>query len=157
MQGDTQMNSRLVKRMFDACYVAKRTRDMLPSLPDGVQPSYIHYLDCIQGMEEKGNQVRVSDISDFLNIPRPGVTRTVKEMEAKGYLQKIASPDDGRVTFLTATEKGRKLHQKYDDEYFKALLPYMHAISEEEAENMIATIEKFYQIMSERREDYDKR
>ncbi len=52
-----------------------------------------------------------------MNIPRPGVTRTVKEMEAKGYLQKIASPDDGRVTFLTATEKGRKLHQKYDEEY----------------------------------------
>ena len=151
------MNHRLIKQMFDACYVAKRTRDMLPPLPEGVQPSYIHCLDCILGLEEKGKQVRISDLSEFLNIPRPGVTRTVKEMEAKGYLQKIASPDDGRVTFLTATEKGRKLHQKYDEEYFNGILPYFDSISEEEAETIIATIEKFYQIMSGRRETYDKR
>ena len=98
------MNNRLIKQMFDACYMAKRTRDLLPPLPEGVQPSYIQYLDCMQELEEKGKQVRISDISEFLNIPRPGVTRTVKEMEAKGYLQKMASPDDGRVTFLTATE-----------------------------------------------------
>ena len=96
------MNNRLIKQMFDACYMAKRTRDMLPPLPEGVQPSYIHYLDCMRELEEKGKQVRISDLSEFLNIPRPGVTRTVKEMEAKGYLQKMASPDDGRVTFLTA-------------------------------------------------------
>ena len=151
------MNNRLVKQMFDACYMAKRTRDLLPPLPEGVQPSYIHCLDCILGLEEKGKQVRISDISEFLNIPRPGVTRTVKEMEAKGYLQKMASPDDGRVTFLTATEKGRKLHQKYDEEYFSGLLPYFDSVSEEEAETMIATIEKFYQIMSGRRAAYDKR
>ena len=151
------MNHRLIKQMFDACYMAKRTRDMLPPLPEGVQPSYIHCLDCILGLEEKGKQVRISDISEFLNIPRPGVTRTVKEMEAKGYLQKIASPDDGRVTFLTATEKGRKLHQKYDEEYFNGILPYFDSVSEEEAETMIATIEKFYQIMSGRRAAYDKR
>ena len=151
------MNNRLIKQMFDACYMAKRTRDMLPPLPEGVQPSYIHCLDCILSLEEKGKQVRISDLSDFLNIPRPGVTRTVKEMEAKGYLQKMASPDDGRVTFLTATEKGRKLHQKYDEEYFNGLLPYFDSISDEEAETMIATIEKFYQIMSGRRATYDKR
>ena len=151
------MRIETLKKMFDACYQAKRARDLLPSLPDGVTSSYIHYLDCMQELEEKGKQVRISDISEFLNIPRPGVTRTVKEMEAKGYLQKIASPDDGRVTFLTATEKGRKLHQKYDEEYFNGILPYFDSISEEEAETMIATIEKFYQIMSGRRETYDKR
>ena len=151
------MNNRLIKQMFDACYMAKRTRDLLPPLPEGVQPSYIHCLDCILGLEEKEKQVRISDLSEFLNIPRPGVTRTVKEMEAKGYLQKMASPDDGRVTFLTATEKGRKLHQKYDEEYFSGLLAYFDGISDEEAETMIATIEKFYQIMSGRRATYDKR
>ena len=151
------MRTETLKKMFDACYQAKRARDLLPPLPDGVTSSYIHYLDCMQELEEKGKQVRISDLSEFLNIPRPGVTRTVKEMEAKGYLQKMASPDDGRVTFLTATEKGRKLHQKYDEEYFSGLLPYFDSISEEEAETMIVTIEKFYQIMSGRRATYDKR
>ena len=34
--------------MLDACYQAKRIREMLPALPSGVTPSYIHFLDVIQ-------------------------------------------------------------------------------------------------------------
>ena len=146
------MTSEIIKRMFDACYQAKRTRDMLPPLPEGVRASFIQYLDVIQSLERKGIQVKVSDLSDAMELPRPGVTRTVKEMEEKGYLQKIASRDDGRVTYITATESGKELHQKFDAQYFTMLAPYMDAISEEEAENMIQTIEKFYQIMRERRD-----
>lgn len=33
-----------VKEMMDACYKAKRVRDMLPELPEGVAPSYIKFL-----------------------------------------------------------------------------------------------------------------
>ena len=69
-----------IKRMLDACYQAKRIREMLPPLPEGVMPSYIQYLDAIQSMERQGIHVKVSDISDAMNLPRPGVTRTVKEM-----------------------------------------------------------------------------
>ena len=137
--------------MFDACYLAKRTREMLPELPDGVLPSYIQYLDVIQTLEKKEVRVKVSDISDVLNLPRPGVTRTVKDMEKKGYLQKGASLEDGRVTYISATEAGKQLHRRYDEGYFSTLAPYMDEISEEEAEAMIRTIEKFYRIMCERR------
>ena len=96
------MRIETLKKMFDACYQAKRARDLLPPLPDGVTSSYIHYLDAIQILEKQEIHVKVSDISDALNLPRPGVTRNVKEMETKGYLQKIASPDDGRVTYIVA-------------------------------------------------------
>ena len=75
------MTSEIIKRMFDACYQAKRTRDMLPPLPEGVRASFIQYLDVIQSLERKGIQVKVSDLSDAMELPRPGVTRTVKEME----------------------------------------------------------------------------
>ena len=146
------MTNEMIKRMLDACYQAKRIREILPPLPNGVMPSYIQYLDVILAMQKKGSPVRISDISDTLNLPRPGVTRTVKEMEQKGYLQKIASPDDGRVTYITVTESGHQLHQKYDAQYFPLLAPYMDEISEEDAETMIRTIETFYQIMRERRD-----
>ena len=41
------MRIETLKKMFDACYQAKRARDLLPPLPDGVTSSYIHYLDAI--------------------------------------------------------------------------------------------------------------
>ena len=145
------MNQRLVKQMFDACYVAKRTRDLLPPLPEGVQPSYIHCLDCILSLEEKGKQVRISDLSEFLNIPRPGVTRTVKEMEAKGYLRKIVSEEDGRIIYISITDKGELLSEKYDKNYFARLCKHISDITDDDADCMIHTIEKFYKVMSERR------
>lgn len=148
------MRIETLKKMFDACYQAKRTREMLPTLPEGVMPSYIHYLDVIETLEKQDVQVKISDISDALNLPRPGVTRTVKEMEIKGYLKKIASYDDGRVTYVTSTERGKQLSQKYNEETFNMILPCMDAISEEDAECMVRTIEKFYEIMSERRNHF---
>ena len=115
------MTNEKIKRMFDACYQAKRIREMLPPLPPGVMPSYIQYLDVIRKLEGQGTGVKVSDISDALNLPRPGVTRTVKEMEKKGYICKISSPDDGRVTYISATEEGEELSKKYDEYYFNDL------------------------------------
>ena len=35
------MNIELIMRMQDACYLAKRAREMLPPLSNGVIPSYI--------------------------------------------------------------------------------------------------------------------
>lgn len=140
-----------IKRMLDACYLAKRTRELLPALPEGVTSAYIQYMDVIQQLQGQGRKVKVSDISDTLKLPRPGVTRTVKEMEKKGYLQKTTSEEDGRITYLILTEKGRELSEKYDKNYYSQLLQYMDDISEEEADIMIHTIEKFYRVMSERR------
>lgn len=150
------MKVELIKRMMDACYLAKRARDMLPPLPEGVMPSYIQYLDALQKLEAQGVLVRVSDLSEALGLPRPGVTRTVKEMEAKGYLHKQVSAEDGRVTYLSLTEAGKQLSRKYDADYFQELAPWMDRISEEDAECMIATIETFYQIMAERRTSVEK-
>ena len=150
------MTNKKIKEMLDACYQAKRIREMLPPLPEGVMPSYIQYLDAIQKLEKKDMRVKVSDISDVMNLPRPGVTRTVKEMEKKGYLSKIASPDDGRVTYISITEEGWKLFRKYDENYFGELSADLSDISEEDADCMVRTIAKFYQIMCERRCHYDK-
>ncbi len=150
------MTTENMKALLDACYQAKRVRELLPALPKGVSPSYIHYLDTIEELERRGVRVKVSDISDALNLPRPGVTRTVKEMEKKGYICKISSPDDGRVTYISATEEGEELSKKYDEYYFNDLRADLSDITEEEADGMIRTIEKFYKIMCERREHFDK-
>ena len=60
---------------------------------------------------------------------------------------------DGRITYVSITEKGKELSDKYDKNYYSRLLKYMNHISEEEADCMISTIEKFYKVMSERRVD----
>ena len=70
------MTIKTIKALLDACYQAKRVRELLPALPNGVSPSFIQYLDVIEGLESKGVRVKISDISDALDLPRPGVTGT---------------------------------------------------------------------------------
>ena len=118
-------------------------------------PAYIQYMDVIHRLNKNNQKVKVSDISDALKLPRPGVTRTVKEMEKKGYLCKYASLEDGRITYIAITQKGEELSDKYDKNYYSSLLKYLDDISDEEADCMISTIEKFYKVMSERRVDIE--
>ncbi len=150
------MTIAMIKAMFDACYQAKRIRDLLPELPQGITSSYIHYLDVIETLEKRGTRVRISEIGDALDIPRPGVTRTVKEMEAKGLVCKTASEEDGRVIYITATEAGRALSQRYNAQYFSLLAPQMADISDEDAACAIRTIEKMYRVMCERKGRLDE-
>ncbi len=140
-----------IKALLDACYQAKRARELLPELPKGVSSSYIHYLDTIERLERQGVRVKVSDISDALNIPRPGVTRTVKEMEQRGYLEKMTSPDDGRVTYLTVTESGKCLSGTFNGQVFAQLAPLLEDVPDEDAACTIRTVQKLYTVMSERR------
>lgn len=139
-----------IKDLLDACYQGKRVRELLPPLPRGVRPSYVQYLDVIETLESHGVRVKVSDISDTLHLPRPGVTRTVKEMEDKGYLRKIASEEDGRVTYLAITDSGKRLSQIHNAQFFAQLAPLLADISDEDAACTVRTIQKLYDVMSER-------
>ena len=77
-------------------------------------------------------------------------------MEEKGYLRKANAAEDGRITYISLTEEGRKLSEKYNENYFAGLAPYLESISEVDAEAMIHAIETFYQVMCERREKFEK-
>ncbi len=142
------MSPENIRRVLDAFYMAKRIRDMLPPLPDGMTESYIRFLDVIQRLEEKNMHVRISDVSEALHLQRPGVTRTIKEMESRGYIRKIASGEDGRVTYITVTRAGASLSGKYNRDVFDRLSAYMPDISDAEAEAMADTIRKIYDKLS---------
>ena len=73
------MTPEKIKRMMDACYQAKRIRELLPPLPSGVTPAYIQYMDVINIIQASQGYVRISDVSDYLKLPRPGVTRDGRE------------------------------------------------------------------------------
>lgn len=144
------MTKEKIKQVMDACYQAKRVRDMMPKLPNGVTPTHIHYLDVITKLELDGAEVKVSDISDELGLPRPGVTKTIKDMERLGFVEKKSSETDGRIVYIRSTQAGRDLVCKYVDEYFTGLRESLTDITDEDADTMIATVEKLYEVMSKR-------
>ena len=142
-----------IKSVMDACYTAKRVRDMLPVLPNGVTSTHIHYLDNIRELENASDRVKVSQISDVLGLPRPAVTKTIKDMEKLGLIEKSTSQTDGRVVFVKLTEEGRELIDRYVDRYFGELEQEFADISDRDADRMIEIIEKFYEVMNRRKKN----
>ena len=138
-----------IKKVMDACYLAKRVRDLLPKLPNGVTSTHIHYLDTIRKLELKTTNIKVSDISDELGLP--GVTKITKDMEKLGLVEKKAAKTDGRVVFIKITASGKDLVDKYVDQYFGELSAELDDISDADADNMIETIEKLYEVMKGRK------
>ena len=145
------MTKEKIKHIMDACYQAKRIRDMLPPLPGGVTSSHINYLDALLKLEEQKDHVKVSELGDLLGLPRPSVTKTVKDMERLGLIEKKTTESDGRFVFIKSTQKGRKLFDKFVNEYFDDLAEGLKDISDEEADKMIEVIEKLYDVMTKRR------
>lgn len=140
-----------IKEVMDACYQAKRIRDMLPALPGGVTSSHIYYLDTLSKLEKTEGKVKVSDISENLGLPRPSVTKTVKDMEKLGFVEKETTETDGRFVYIKTTRTGRDLVDKYVDEYFGNLSEDLGGITDEDADKMIEVVEKFYIVMSNRK------
>ena len=65
---------------------------------------------------------------------RPGVTRTVKEMERKGYLRKQTSAEDGRVTCISQMElldMPGVLWPKFEDQTVARRLAFTGAINDD--------------------------
>ena len=145
------MTSDKIKEVMDACYLAKRVRDRLPAFPGGVTSSHIHYLDTIRQLESIKDRVKVSDISDVLGLPRPSVTKTIKDMENLGFVKKMTTKEDGRVVFIQLSDSGKSLIDKYVDEYFTSLSKELSDITDEEADIMIEVVEKMYAVMSKRK------
>ena len=98
--------------------------------------------------------MKISELSSALNLPRPGVTRTVNSMVDKGYLKKDMSLDDGRVVYISLTQSGYDLFEKFNKIYFEDLSKDLNKISLEDADITVETITKFYQVMWERRQGH---
>ena len=132
-----------VQKMLDSFYEAGRVLDYLPPLPEGVNISYIHVLDSVQTLSLKNKFVRVSDVSKDRNLSLSGITRTVKEMEKKGYIKKVTSDEDARVVNLSLTEKGMELYTVFVKIHQTELAKILKDVSEEK---LLITIETIYKI-----------
>jgi DNA-binding MarR family transcriptional regulator len=57
-------------------------------------------------MVNKHGPLRVSDLAQLEAVSAPTMTRTLAELESRGYIVRHADPDDGRVVLVEASEAG---------------------------------------------------
>ena len=141
------MNDKLVKEIFDACFIAKKVTEMMPELPRDMKPRHIHVIDAIYTCKKNKELVCVSDISNALNITTPSVTKLIKELEKKDVVEKIECKEDKRITYLELTAYGKELYKVFVEEYHSKVAKVLNNISDEEAKTFIKVANEVYNLM----------
>ena len=99
-----------VRSLLDVCWKAKTITELMPALPKGMKPRYVHVIDAVWHINEPNGQeigtARVSDVSAFLGVTTPSITKLVGEMADLGLVVKHADAADRRAVTLTLTERG---------------------------------------------------
>ncbi|WP_223849829.1 MarR family winged helix-turn-helix transcriptional regulator [Bifidobacterium vespertilionis] len=142
-----------VRRLLDACWKAKTITELMPELPAGFKPRYVHVIDAIWHINQRGSggqmqgSARVGDVSAFLGITTPSVTKLVGEMTERGLVTKHADADDRRAVTLTLTEQGLEIRRTYVEEYHAHLAELLGGLTAEQCEAVVDTIGETLRLM----------
>lgn len=65
-----------------------------------------HGLLSALAMITKRGPLRLSDLAALESVSAPGMTRTVAELESRGYVVRSSDPVDGRAVLISAADAG---------------------------------------------------
>lgn len=101
--------------------------------------------EALINIRESGGALRMTDIADKLVLSRGGITKLVDRLEEAGYLRRVPSAEDRRVTMVEITKSGREAVSRsraiIDD---VVLRRWADRISDDEAKMVVELIRRAY-------------
>ena len=118
-------------------------------LLEGINHSDFHMFKEINRIQSNVDvpQVNVSDLAEELKVSVPAVSKKLKSLEERGYIERIIDKNNRRNTFVILTKDGQEKFDKAE----KVMDNYMNkvfiAMGKEETEILIRLSYKLYNIM----------
>lgn len=138
-----------VKLLLDACAEAGHLEQLLPPLPRGITPRCVRVIEQVALLSRQNGEVRVSDISEMLDVTRPGITAVLRELHEMGYVTKTRDSDDSRVVYVALTERGEALYRSAVEEYHRHLTQVLEEIGDEGAQALAKLVRRASALISE--------
>lgn len=139
------MDAALVRKILDACYLAKRVTETMPPLPAGLVPRHVHILDAVHRLGMHNEKVHVGDVSAGMNATTPSIARLIAELEKLGYLTKHAETADKRFVSLRLSEKGRDFHALYVEVFHEGLAAALEDLDDEDCRAAITVMQTVHE------------
>lgn len=136
-----------VQKLLDACFQAKQLTEQLPVLPDRLSRTHNRILNTIAQLQNRDGGCRTSDVARFLNITMPSITRTIRDLENKGFVEKTEDENDRRASLVHLTEKGESYYRRYILNFHSSWAEGLSDLSMEDIENFIHVLNRFQQAM----------
>lgn len=139
----------LFTRFFSALYQFHKLRmgDLVPDITklEGMTMSAIKHCSGEKGKEE----LTVSELTAKLKAKGPAVSRTLKTLEDKGYIERDVNKADRRNTYVKLTISGKQKVEEYE----QIMSSFAHAviakIDRDDMEQMIECLNELYEASRE--------
>lgn len=117
--------------------------EMLPKIPElenmNTMELYTFLFIALNGPR------KMSDMANILKTAKSNITALVDSLEKEGYLKRVPSSDDRRVTILHLTESGKMLYEKL----LKNFQILVNEVTSKIPENDLETISQgFFRMVS---------
>ena len=90
-------------------------------------------------LHEYGN-MKLSDLTDRLSYAQPLVTRLSKQMEEKGFVERLSDPHDERAKVIKITPSGNKLIKTVEAKVIQAMGDVLNGISQADLKTYIQVL-----------------
>lgn len=99
--------------------------------------------------DEDSEGIYVSEIARNLKISTPAVSKMLKGLEEKKYIERKTDQKDRRNTIVLVTERGKKARKRVFDEMDVFLKQTIEQLGEENTRELVRLLERYTEIVRE--------
>ncbi len=86
--------------------------------------------------------MRMSDLADAVRTHPAALTRQVQALEAEGYVERSADPNDGRASVVAVTSAGRLAHRRIEAANDELMAEQLDGWSVEELTSLVEQLDR---------------
>ena len=141
------------EKLFRAVHQFKKLNvsDLIP----GLSSSEFSVMGAILQMGENG-KITSSELAAKTKTLPPAVSRTLRGLEEKGYVERSVDKKDRRNTYISLTEKGWKKGEEVRDRMQDFGCSVMSQLKEEDIDQLVDYLDRIYEI-AEKEIDTDRK
>lgn len=115
---------------------------------EGLRSSELLVLFCVQKYVAPDSPgIKVSEISNRLQVTSPTVTQVVSSLEAAGYVERNSDKEDRRAVRIKLTAKGEEVMQKATAEFvatFNGLVDFLGIEQSNQLAELLAQVHQYF-------------
>lgn len=120
-----------------------RFGDLFPGMTkmDGATLMTIAHFNC-----EKNRKITTSGLAEEMQVKSSAISRTLKNLEEKGLIERTVNKADRRNTYVELTERGNVVLKECKNTVDELMEAVFTRMKQEDVEELIKYLEELYQI-----------
>ncbi|WP_235887791.1 MarR family winged helix-turn-helix transcriptional regulator [Neobacillus paridis] len=143
------MESQTAQKLLQSFMQFRKTARYMSHIA-GYKPSEFKVLATIErGANNQQTEMKVSEISQQLQVTPPTVTQIINSLEKAGLVERTVDPEDRRAVKIKLTSAGVETTKRIREAFTEILLNLIDYLGEEESEQLAELLSKVHHYFQE--------